>query len=310
MAIERTETTVTPETAGRIDLIVRQLTGRSRTDLRGMFAHGCVTWNGSRCTEPGTAAAAGDVVAVAHDPHRRYHAPPPERGHSSLKIVFEDEHLIVVDKPAGILTVPTDHREKHTLVDVIGRHVRRRNARAVAGVVHRLDRMTSGLLVFGKSPHVTNLLQDQFRVRKAEREYVAIVVGRLPEANGTLTTQLTTTPSLQRRSVREEESGELAVTHYQVEEFLRGATLVRVHLETGRRNQIRVQFAEAGHPVLGDDRYEPKLAVHPVWKARRLALHACVLGFQHPVTGRALRFESPWPDDLQRFCERQRGRGR
>ncbi|MFV0442953.1 MAG: RluA family pseudouridine synthase [Planctomycetaceae bacterium] len=160
-------------------------------------------------------------------------------------------------------------------------------------------------MVFGKNPRITNALKDQFRVRKAEREYVAIVKGNLPAEQGTFTSQLTTTASLQRRSVHDDESGgETAVTHYTVESQLRGATLVRVRLETGRRNQIRVQFAEAGHPVLGDDRYEPDLAKHPAWKSRRLALHACLLGFTHPITGRELRLQSPWPEEIKRFSER------
>lgn len=306
MPLQQQQTVVTSESSGRVDLVVRSLTGRSRADVRGLFAHECVTLNDAACTEPGTIARPGDVVAVRHDPHRRYHAPPPERTSAAFQVIFEDEHLIVVNKAANILTVPTDRGDKHTLVDVVTQHVQRKNARASAGVVQRLDRGTSGLLVFGKSEAITAALRDQFRVRKAEREYVAIVAGNIVGDSGTLSSRLGTTRSLQRRSVGDDEEGEPAVTHYQVIARRRGATVVSARLETGRRNQIRVQFAEAGHPVLGDERYKPKLAKHPAWKVRRLALHACVLGFTHPVTGQPLRFETPWPTEVQRFCDGSR----
>ena len=308
MPLQQLEAVVTAETVGRINLVVRTLTGRARADVRGLFAHECVTLNGSACAEPGTVAAVGDVVGVRHDPHRRYHAPPPERTSAAFQVIYEDEHLIVVNKAANVLTVPTDRGDKHTLVEVVTQHVRRKNARAIAGVVQRLDRGTSGLLVFGKTEAMTAALRDQFRVRKAERQYVAIVAGRLADDTGTLASRLGTSKSLQQRSVGDDEEGEAAVTHFRVINRLRGVTVVIATLETGRRNQIRVQFAEAGHPVLGDERYMPKLAKHPAWKVRRLALHACVLGFDHPLTGQSLRFESPWPEEMQRFCERPRPR--
>ena len=130
----------------------------------------------------------------------------------------------------------------------------------------------------------------------------SIVVGAFDQLSGTFESRLATTKSLQRYSVAEtDEGGEPAVTHFRLEQRLRGATFVRAWLETGQRNQIRVHFAEAGYPVLGDERYRPDLARHPAWKARRLALHAAVLGFEHPRTHQPLRFESPLPDEFTRF---------
>jgi 23S rRNA pseudouridine1911/1915/1917 synthase len=293
---------------GRVDLVVQQLTQRSRADVRGLFAHGCVTVNGAACSEPGTRANPGEEIVVRHDPQRRYHAPPPERTNPAFRLVFEDQHLLVVDKAAHILTVATDRYERNTLVEAVTRHLRRKHPKARPGVVHRLDRGTSGLLVFGVNERVAEALREQFRVRKAEREYVAIVAGVVPTDSGTIRSKLATTKTLHRHSVSEDEQGEPAVTHYEVAERLWRATVVRVRLETGRRNQIRVQFAEHGFPVLGDDKYRPDEARHPNWKARRLALHACRLGFDHPVTGEVMNFESPWPDEFQRFIERSRPR--
>src|SRR5690606_8501478 len=128
-----------------------------------------------------------------------------------------------------------------------------------------------------------------------------------PEA-GTIESRLATTKSLHRYSSRHPQEGERAVTHYQVQESFGSASLVRAQLETGRRNQIRVHFSEAGHPVLGDRRYRPDRARHFLWTANRLALHAVILGFRHPRTGQTLRFESPMPIEFERFLKAMRAR--
>ncbi len=307
MPIVESKCTLETDRAGRVDKIVQELTGRSRADVRGLFDHDCVTLNGQPCAEAGTVVKAGDVVAVRHDPHRRYREKPRAHESAVYRLVYEDDDLIVVDKAARVLTVPTRKGETHTLLGAVSLYLSRRHHRGQAHVVHRLDRGTSGLLVFGKSARVAGQLQNQFRGRKPEREYAAIVAGVVERDEGTFDTRLGTTKSLQRYSVREDEEGESAITHYRVECRLKDATFLRVRLETGRRNQIRVHFAEAGHPVLGDDRYRAELARHRRWTARRLALHATTLGFEHPRTGETLRFQSPLPPEFERFLNTQRG---
>jgi len=312
LSIIQSQQEVTAALAGRIDRIVQQLTRRSRAEVRGLFDHECVRVNGEICAEPGALVAAGDAVTVRHDPHIRYREKRRLRQQASsvFRLVFEDPHLIVVDKSAAVLTVPTDRGETNTLLDAIGHYLNRRGHRGRASVVHRLDRGTSGLLVFAKNPPIARELQAQFRVRKAEREYAAIIAGTLTRSEGTFSSRLGTSKSLQRYSVRDDDEGESAVTHFRVERRLPASkrepatTFVRVRLETGRRNQIRVHFAEAGHPVLGDERYRPDLAQHPAWTPRRLALHASVLGFEHPRSGERLRFESPLPPEFERFLGR------
>ena len=290
-----------PDESGRIDRIVQQLTGRSRADVKGLFHHHCVTRNETPCLNPGEPVAAGDVVRVRHDPHRRYHAPPPERAQREFRLVHEDDDILVVDKAAGVLTVPTGRGETNTLIDLLSERVKRQRRRGKAIAVHRLDRGTSGLLVFVKHRRAVDGRERQFREHAVVREYLAIVGGRLRRQSGTFHSQLRTAKGLRRYSVDEGEAGEDAVTHYRVQQSLDRASVVRVTLETGRRNQIRVHFAEAGHPVLGDDRYHPAAARHRLWKAKRLALHAAVLGFRHPVSGRELRFESPLPGEFEHF---------
>ena len=286
----------------RIDLAVAEQTGASRAVVRGMFDHGCVSLNGAACDEAGRPGRLGDLLVVEFEAERRYKEKPREREHRSFRIAFEDKFLIVVEKIAGILTVPTDHGEQDTLVHLVARHMSKgQRITKRASIVHRLDRDTSGLLVFGKSDAVANAIKDQFEARKPEREYAAIVAGRLAQDRGTFRSFLVTNDALDQVSTTVPGEGKLAVTHFEVVERLRGATLVRVNLETGRRNQIRVHFAEIGHPVLGDVRYAVERAHHPAWREKRLALHARTLGFRHPVTGEPLRVTSELPAVFLRF---------
>jgi 23S rRNA pseudouridine1911/1915/1917 synthase len=296
---------VTSDSPPRADLCVQRMTQRSRADVRGLFAQGCVRLNGETCLEPGARVAAGDELYVRHDTHRRYRDRPSERPSSAFRLVYEDRHILVVDKAAHVLTQPTDRRERNTLIEAVTRRLRRRNPRARPVLVHRLDRGTSGLLVVAVTNEAAAALRQQFRVRKAEREYIAIVAGIVSNDRGRFDTHLATTRSLQRYSVSAGETGERAVTNYEVLERLRGATVVRARLETGRRHQIRVQFAEAGHPVLGDERYGAESS-QAGWKALRLALHAVRLGFDHPATLAPLSFESPWPEELLQFVAQRR----
>jgi 23S rRNA pseudouridine1911/1915/1917 synthase len=254
-------------------------------------------------------------------------------GGTRFQVVFEDRHLIVVDKAPGVLTVPTPQGERNTLVDLLERYFQhqrpgarppsprnsrdrrplserhgrdRRSARGrFAEVVHRLDRETSGLLVFAKNPDIRDALREQFHARAVERIYLAIVTGRVKEDAGTFSSYLTTNKALGRYSTRDEERGELAVTYFRVRSRGTDATFVEAQLQTGRRNQIRVHFAEAGHPVLGDPRYGSRRAIHPQWPASRLALHACVLGLVHPGTGEPVRWESPLPAVFRTFASKQ-----
>jgi 23S rRNA pseudouridine1911/1915/1917 synthase len=304
MPLTRKAATVTadsPLIGQRIDRLVQQLCGFSRSQVLGLFDHGCVSRNGTIITHAGERLAAGDRIELRYDAKQRYHPMPKARKDLGFAIVFEDKHLIVVDKPAELLTVPTRREETNTLQHKTDAYVRHVSKASGAFAVHRLDRGVSGLLVFGKTQEIVRQLKDQFAASKPEREYVAIVAGRLKQKQGTFETLLATDKNLTRFSTDDESIGQLAITHFRVVAHLDGATLVQVRLETGRRNQIRVHFAEAGHPVLGDPRYEPEIAQHPRWPHKRLALHARLLGFDHPITGQPLRLESPLPPEIDRF---------
>lgn len=299
---------VSAELAGqRLDLLVQRDVKRSRDEVTGLFDHECVSLNGAVCLKPFLRAKEGDRVEVNFDDARAYHAKakPKKRSPAELgfDLVYEDDDVIVVNKPAGVLTVPSPYGESNTLIDRITTYLRSINRRLEAFCAHRLDRGVSGLLVFGKSLEVSERLRDQFEERKPKREYVAIVAGGLNRYEGTFRSYLATDANLNRFSTTDPNEGQLAITHYRAIKGLGDATVVQIWLETGRRNQIRVHFAEDGHPVIGDQRYQARLAEHPRWKLKRIALHARMLGFTHPVTGKAFEFESPLPKELRIFIE-------
>lgn len=226
--------------------------------------------------------------------------------------MHEDADVIVVDKAAGVLTVPTARRERNTLVDLVSRHTRRE-----VHVVHRLDRDTSGLLVFAKSERAARALIERWR-EDHERIYAALVHGVITTDDGIIESRLVTTKNLDRRSLRSNErprgphaardgaeAGEDARTRYRVLERVQGACHVDVELDTGRRNQIRVHMADLGHPILGDDRYARNARPHPAWPGG-LALHARLLVIVHPRTRERVRCLSPLPLAFVKFLARTR----
>lgn len=299
MAFVEKKTTVSPEQRGRIDRVVKTLVELSGSQIRGLFSHNCVRLNDALCIDGGVDVSPGDTVAVKYDIHRRYHEAPRAWEDETFTIVFEDEHIIVVDKASGYLSVPAAG-EKDSVLVRISTYLAHRGARERAQPVHRLDRDVSGLLVFGKTREMAEKLQDQFEARKPEREYAAIVKGAV-EPEGSFESYLATSKSLQQFSTEKRDDAQLAITHYKRESMIQGASYVRVKLETGRRNQIRVHFADAGHPILGDPRYGADDSSHPQWRAKRIALHAALLGFKHPATGKPLRFSSPLPNSMRSF---------
>jgi 23S rRNA pseudouridine1911/1915/1917 synthase len=195
--------------------------------------------------------------------------------------------------------VPTDRGETNTLLDRVGEYLRHKRGVRQAFVVHRLDRGVSGLMLFAKNRDVAQQLQELFRTRAISRTYLAVVSGTMENASGTFQSHLATAENLDRFSTANGREGELAVTHYRVLKQLPDVALVEVKLETGRRNQIRVHFAEAGHPVLGDERYGGANARRAPWSEHRLALHAERLDFVHPQTRKKLALRSPLPKEFE-----------
>ena len=243
--------------------------------------------------EPG--ADVLEDVPLRYDPNR----PERRRVRSRLTVLAEDAHFLVVDKPAGLLSVQTAEHEGDTLFSRALSYLQHRyRRRAWVGVVHRLDKDTSGALAFARTREALHALQEQFKAHRIEREYVALVEGDVTSA-GVFDAPLVRDRGDRRRGIaRLGEPGLSAVTRYRPLERFGRATLVSVRLETGRTHQIRVHFSSAGRPVIGDEVYRRREGAPSPITAPRQMLHARTLGFAHPETGELVRAESPIPPDF------------
>lgn len=245
-------------------------------------------------TRPSLRLREGDLVE-AEVPQPEPAALRPEA--APLEIVFEDPHLLVVNKPAGLTVHPGAGRPSGTLVHALLHHcpgLPRVGAEHRPGIVHRLDKDTSGLIVVAKSEEALVGLQAQIQSRRARRDYTALVHGRVPRESGTIEAPVGRDPR-RRTRMAVVASGRRAVTHYRVVERFPGASMLELRLETGRTHQIRVHCAHIGHPVIGDRVYGRRAKV---WGISRQALHASRLSFAHPVLGTEMCLSAPLPADM------------
>ena len=283
--------TLPPDGGGvRFDqALARALPRYSRSRLRAWIDAGRVTVDG-RVADPRQKVWGGErvVVAVLPDPRETAHRPEP----IALRIVAEDDALIVVDKPAGLVVHPGSGNWEGTLLNALLHHAPQLAAVPRAGIVHRLDKDTSGLLVVAKTITAQTDLVRQLQARTVTREYLALAQGDIARG-GTIDAPIGRHPT-KRTTMAVVTTGKPARTHYEVVERFGRATLIRCRLETGRTHQIRVHLAALGHPLVGDPAYGKK---SPLPFARQ-ALHAARLGLVHPVTRAACAWETPLPDDF------------
>ena len=302
----------------RLDKLVAEKFGMSRRTAQEALRRGHVDLDGECVQELGL-----DVppeAAVTYNPNR----PRRETVERRLTVLYEDPHILIVDKPAGVMTQPTQERETDTLLERVSRHLMKNRGvnRPFVGVVHRLDRDTSGTLLIVRTPEALRPFQAMFRAHDIERIYLGVTEHAVELDRGTIDLPLIADrgdhrkgPASRKPYDPEEddgpppEKGEPAVTHYEVlERFGKVATLVRCRLETGRTHQIRIHFAALGKPIVGDAVYRPrKWRPFPV-PMRRQALHAQALGFKHPVTGESIFVEAPTPNDLKALIAELRER--
>ncbi len=274
----------------------------SRGAFQRLIEEGHVTVNGQR-VKPTHTPRAGDQVEVYFPEARPATAQPED---IPLEILFEDKSLLVLNKPPGLVVHPAAGHEEHTLVNALLHHCAGQlsgiGGVARPGIVHRLDKDTSGCLIVAKDDETHLALSEQFAGRTMEKIYLAIVCGEVPRASGDIRAAIARHPTHRKRMAVADGSGREAWTSYRVLERLHGATLVEAGLHTGRTHQIRVHFLHLGHPVAGDDTYgkrpTQRLTELTGYTPPRVLLHADKLTFTHPRTGRKKTCTAPRPEDF------------
>ena len=273
------------EPAQLIAFIMEKMHGMSRNRAKALITNRVVLVNNTITTHPLAELKPGDVVQLDRSKHKKsFHC-------KELDIVFEDPYLFIIDKHPGLLSMSNNSRQQ-TVQTVLNRYLEKGGGRNTSHLVHRLDRDTSGLMVYAKDVQTQQSLINSWQQLVSDRRYLALVEGEFEQIRGRIQSWLTEDKKFVTHSSPVDNGGKYAVTHYNVLASSNGYSLVECELETGRKNQIRVHMADLGHPVVGDRKYGG--AEDPM---RRLGLHAYMLCFTHPVTGKHMRFETPVP-----FC--------
>lgn len=278
------------ENALLMDFLIGKLPHKSRDNIKSLLRNRQVLVNGEPEKQFNLALSAGQTVEISSE--RVF----SEKKFREYTIVFEDDHLIVIDKQAGLLTMGTGKESEITAYNLLSSHVKKQNRSNKIFIVHRLDRETSGLLLFAKNEKVKKQLQENWNDTVTDRTYLAIVEGDVQQPEGTIISYLSEDKVYKMHSSQNPSKGQKAVTHYSVLKKNKGYSLLKVNLETGRKNQIRIHMQELGHSVAGDKKYGA--VSNPL---RRLGLHAQQLSFIHPVTQRKMDFNTNIPRVFQRL---------
>jgi 23S rRNA pseudouridine1911/1915/1917 synthase len=285
----------------RLDIFISRKTALSRSFIQRLIKEDNVSVN-STTEKPGYRLKRGDRIELII-PEKEEAAPIPE--YIPLEVVFNDPHIIVINKPAGMVVYPSAGHIRGTLINaLIGRGERLASTGAPLrpGIVHRLDKDTSGLIVIAKDDTAYLNLVSQFQAREVEKYYMAIVYGILNKKKGEIKSIIGRSVSDRKRMSTRTRKGKEAITQYKVMEEFRVASLVKVRIITGRTHQIRVHFASIGHPVLGDRTYGRKTIIKLGQKEirfNRQMLHAFCLRFRHPATGNPVHLKAPLSPDME-----------
>ena len=297
--------------AARLDKALAEASGLSRERVKVLIGEGRVTLGGKPATQPSAKVEAGVPFEIAVPPAMEATAAAEN---IPLSVVYEDEHLIVIDKPAGLVVHPAAGHAGGTLVNALLHHCKGQlsgiGGVARPGIVHRIDKDTSGLLVVAKSDAAHDGLAKQFADHSIERAYYAVVAGHPRPLSGRIEGHIGRSDANRKKMAvlpAGSSRGKRAVTHYKVLKELKNSALVECRLETGRTHQVRVHLASIGHALLGDPVYGRTPAdLRPILKTlgfHRQALHAAVLGFVHPISGKSLRFASEMPADMKELID-------
>ena len=258
----------------------------SKKKIKSYLTHGCVYVDDKRVTQYNYCLMPGQIVKI----HR---SEKSSENSGELDILYEDRDLLVVNKKPGLLTIATEKEKEKTLYHMASNYVKKNYKNGKIFIVHRLDKDTSGIVVFAKNEHMKEILQKNWNELVLYRGYIAMVEGSLPKKEGKIHTWLKEDGNYRVHSVKNKKEGKEAITLYRVIKEKKNTTVVEIELKTGRKNQIRVHFSELGHPVVGDKKYGSRI------RSSRLELHAYFLKLRHPVTHREIEWHALIPEEMR-----------
>lgn len=274
-----------------MEFLATKMPDASRTKLKSLLSKRVVLVDKVITTQFNFPLQPGMKVQISKDKGKR------EFQNKLLKIVYEDAYIIVIEKMQGLLSVNTERQKERTAYTILNEYVQRSVRQNRVYIVHRLDRDTSGLMMFAKDEKTQHTLRENWHDIVRDRRYVAVVNGSMEKDYDTVTSWLTDR-TLYVSSSDYDDGGSKSVTHYRTIKRANGYSLLELDLETGRKNQIRVHMQDLGHPIIGDGRYGCEGFLNPIG---RLALHAFKLCFYHPVTGDLMEFETPYPGEFKKL---------
>ena len=274
-----------------LNFLYAALKDQSRNSVKSLLENNRILVNGSPTTQYDYRLVAGDIVMIANEPIHR-------KQRSNLPIIYEDNEIIVINKPSGLLSVASDKEKGSTAYRMLSEYVQQKDKHNRIYIVHRLDEDTSGVFMVSKSFELKEALQNDWNNLVKKRGYYAMVEGTLKQKEGTIKTYLKKNSLNLMYSVPKSNDAQLAITHYKVMQENEDYSLLDVNIDTGRKNQIRVHLGERGHHIIGDDKYgNPK---NPIG---RLGLHAYELDLIHPFTKKLMKFKCPMPDEFQQLMD-------
>ena len=269
-----------------LEFLLETLKDQSRNSVKSLLTNHRVSVDGAPISQYNFKLTKGDVVIISKTPIHK-------KTRSNLPIIFENEEFIVINKPSGLLSIASDKEKGSTAYRMLTDYVQQKDKHNRIYVVHRLDEDTSGVLMVAKNEKIRDLLQEKWNELVSKRGYYAIVEGQLIEKSGTIKSYLKKNSQNMMYSSKKEGDGQFAVTHYKVIQETKDYSLLDVHIDSGRKNQIRVHLGDLGHHVIGDDKYG-----NPSNPIKRLGLHAYELELEHPLTHKKMRFTAPVPKEF------------
>ncbi|GAB3726248.1 RluA family pseudouridine synthase [Spirosoma lituiforme] len=282
---QRTDITLSVSEASELmAFLIAQLPHKNRNNIKSLLGNKQILVDGKVFTQFNHPLKPGQIVTVAAN------RAPQTSQYRGLTILYEDQNLIVISKQAGLLSMATNKERDRTAYGILSDYVKKEDPKNKIFIIHRLDRETSGVMMFARSERVQKLMQESWNATTKERTYMALVEGVPNPEQGRITSYLRESKALIVYSSQNPDNGQLAITNYKVVKANNGYSLLELELETGRKNQIRVHMQDIGHPVVGDAKYGA--TKDPIG---RLGLHAEVLAFEHPITGQAMHFSVPVP---------------